>query len=130
MTLKYLLDTHTLLWTVRAPEKLPPLVRAIVADPATVLSVSIATPWEMAIKAKAGKLDVDELLRNFDRWMAEGGYQMVETRSAQVIRAGMLPLHHRDPFDRLLAAQALELGAALLSRDPVFDRYGVRRVWE
>ena len=88
--------------------------------------LSIATPWELAIKTKSGKLDAKDLLDRFERL---SGYEPLETRVSHVIRAGFLPLLHRDPFDRLLAAQALDLGLALLSRDMIFDQYGVKRIW-
>jgi PIN domain nuclease of toxin-antitoxin system len=128
--MKYLLDTHTFLWILRAPEHLSPTVHRIVQDHRASIFLSIATPWEMAIKASLGKLDVADLLDGFDRLLADNGYLLLETKAAHVIRAGMLPLYHRDPFDRLLAAQALELDLPILSRDLIFDRYGLRRLWE
>ena len=127
--MKYLLDSHTLLWTIESPNKLSKLVRGIIDDPTSVLFVSIATPWELAIKTNSGKLDVEELLREFDRSLSSSGYALLETKVRQVVRAGMLPLHHRDPFDRLIAAQSLEMGLPVVSRDHVFDLYGVTRIW-
>jgi PIN domain nuclease of toxin-antitoxin system len=125
----YLLDTHTLLWLLRAPEVLPKQVQNIAEDDAAVLVLSIATPWEMAIKTALGKLDAADLLDDFEAVAARGRFSVLETTVRQVIRGGRLPLHHRDPFDRLLAAQALELGIPLVSRDSIFDLYGVRRIW-
>jgi len=127
--MRYLLDSHTLLWAIDSPEKLSRLARKIVDDRSSVLFVSIATPWELAIKANSGKLDVQELLQDFDRSISSSGYELLDTKVPQVIRAGMLPLHHRDPFDRLMAAQALELRLPIVSRDHVFDLYGVTRIW-
>jgi PIN domain nuclease of toxin-antitoxin system len=127
--MKYLLDSHTLLWTIESPDKLSRLARSIIDDGRSILFVSIATPWELAIKANAGKLEVQELLLEFDRVLASSGYAMLETTVRQVVHAGQLPLHHRDPFDRLIAAQALDLGFPILGRDRVFDLYGVKRVW-
>ena len=127
--MRYLLDSHTLLWAIDSPEKLPRVVRGIVDDRSSVLFVSIATPWELAIKTNSGKLDVRELLQEFERSISSSGYELLDTEVPQVIRAGMLPLHHRDPFDRLMAAQALELRLPIVSRDRVFDLYGVTRIW-
>jgi PIN domain nuclease of toxin-antitoxin system len=124
--MKYLLDTHTLLWALEAPESLPDSVRAILEDPSSSLLISIATPWELAIKTDSGKLDAKALLDQFEQL---SGYDLLETRASQVIRAGFLPDVHRDPFDRLLAAQAIDLRLTLLSRDTIFDRYGVKRIW-
>jgi PIN domain nuclease of toxin-antitoxin system len=128
--MRYLLDTHTLLWTLESPRKLSGAARRIVEDPASKLLLSIATPWELAIKTKSGKLEAGKILETFDMLASSGSYEILQTSASQVIRAGMLPLHHRDPFDRLLAAQAQELGIPIVSRDRVFDFYGVQRIWD
>ncbi len=128
--MRYLLDTHILLWTLESPAKLSSTTRKIIEDPASELLLSIATPWELAIKTNTGKLDADRVLRQFELLTASsGGYELLDTKVSHVIRAGMFPLHHRDPFDRLIAAQALDLRIPLLSRDHVFDLYGVKRIW-
>jgi PIN domain nuclease of toxin-antitoxin system len=126
----YLLDTHTFLWLLGAPEMLPAKVRKIAEDPSAVLALSIVTPWEMAIKTAVGKLDAADILDDFEAVAARGRFSILETEARQVIRSGRLPLHHRDPFDRLLAAQALELRIPIVSRERVFDLYGVKRVWD
>jgi PIN domain nuclease of toxin-antitoxin system len=126
----YLLDTHGLLWTVDAPEKLSKKVRTILDGRENQILVSIATPWELAIKANAGRLDVAELLSNFEHTIVTTGYSLLATAMPHVIRAGLLPRHHRDPFDRLMIAQALELSIPIVSRDHIFDRYGVKRIWD
>ncbi len=126
----YLLDTHTLLWILQSPKILPVSVQSICKNRSSVLVVSIVTPWEMAIKSAIGKLDAAYLLDNFEALLTQGGYSMLETTARQVIRAGRLTAHHRDPFDRLLAAQALDLRIPLISRDRIFDLYGVKRIWD
>jgi PIN domain nuclease of toxin-antitoxin system len=126
----YLLDTHTFLWLLRAPEMLPAKIRGIAADRSNILVLSVVTPWEMAIKATTGKLNAAEVLDNFELLVAQAGYRLLETTARQVIRGGQLPLHHKDPFDRLLVAQALDLRIALISRDQVFDSYKVNRIWD
>ena len=126
----YLLDTHTFLWLLRAPEMLPPKVRDIAADRSNTLVLSVVTPWEMAIKAAIGKLNAADILDNFEILVAQAGYRMLDTTVRQVIRGGRLPLHHKDPLDRLLVAQALDLRIALISSYQVFDSYHVSRIWE
>ena len=126
----YLLDTHVLLWLLSAPESLPDGVRSRIMDPATRILLSLVTPWEIAIKARTGKLNVADLLNDFEAKMARAKLEMLETTVAQVIRAGELPLHHRDPFDRLLIAQAVELQVPIVSADQSFDFYDVQRIWE
>jgi PIN domain nuclease of toxin-antitoxin system len=123
---RYLLDTHTLLWALDTPEELPETVRLIIENPSSSLLISIATPWELAIKTHSGKLDANDLL---DRFEQLAGYVLIETEISHVIRAGRLPLVHRDPFDRLMAAQAMLMGLTLLSCDTIFDRYGAKRIW-
>jgi PIN domain nuclease of toxin-antitoxin system len=125
----YLLDTHTLIWFLRKPATLPKTIRALIEDPASTLAISLATPWEMSIKTSIGRLDAADILDDFESIMARGGFNLLAPNTAQVIRSGQLPWYHRDPFDRLLAAQTLELGISLLSKDAVFDAYGVRRLW-
>ena len=127
--MRYLLDTHTLLWWVTKPEALPPSLRDLLDDPANELLLSIAVPWELAIKTNTGKLDAHQILRDIEFGQLEQELRILRAEVSHVIRAGFLPLYHRDPFDRLLAAQALELAIPIVSRDAIFDRYGVQRIW-
>jgi PIN domain nuclease of toxin-antitoxin system len=126
----YLLDTHAFIWILNTPEVLPEVVQSIAGDRSATLLVSIATPWEMAIKVASGKLDAADILDDFGEALNRGGFTVLETAFRHVIRGGLLPLHHHDPFDRLLAAQALELRVPVISRDRVFDLYGVKRIWD
>ena len=126
----YLLDTHTLIWFLRSPEGLPARIRELMIDPEAVLAVSLATPWEISIKVCIGKLDAEDILNDFESILVRGNFNLVTPTVAQVISSGRMPLYHRDPFDRLLAVQSLDLGWSLLSKDRVFDAYGVRRIWD
>ena len=126
----YLLDTHTLLWLIKAPALLSARVREIAADGSSNLLLSVVTPWELAIKETNGKLNTGGLLDRFEQLTSHAGYTILETTVRQAIRAGRLPTHHKDPFDRLLAAQALDLHLPLISRDNIFDVYGVKRIWQ
>ena len=129
--MKYLLDTHAFLWALRSPNEIPDRVRAILADPGSDLLISIVIPWEIAIKSGVGKLNnISKLLDNFEGQVATGGFRMVETSVTQAIQSGRLSLHRKDPFARLLIAQALDLNIPILSRDDIFDLYGVQRVWK
>ena len=126
----YLFDTHTFLWILNTPKVIPASVQSICKDSSAVLLISIVTPWEMAIKSAIGKLDAAYVLDNFETLLTQGGYTLLETTIQHVIRGGRLPPHHRDPFNRLLAAQALDLRIPLVSRDRIFDLYGVKRIWD
>ena len=126
----YLLDTHTFLWLLNTPEVLPEKVLKIIRDHASRVLISLVTPWEIAIKAKTGKLDAADLLVDFETKITKAKLEMLQTTVRHAVRGGSLPLHHRDPFDRLLIAQAIELQISILSNDRLFDLYGVSRIWD
>jgi PIN domain nuclease of toxin-antitoxin system len=124
-----LIDTHALLWWLAGDSQLSLRARSQIAASARVY-VSSASIWEIAIKTRLGKLPDGELLLAElpDALRAQGFDELpIVGRDAQL--AGLLPLHHRDPFDRMLAAQSLRFGAALVTNDGVFSRYGVSIVW-
>jgi PIN domain nuclease of toxin-antitoxin system len=125
----YLLDTHALLWFLRSPASLPDQVLSLIEDSSSTLAVSLATPWEISIKTSAGRLDAADIVNDFESIMTRGRFNLLMPTLAQVVRSSRFPWYHRDPFDRLIAAQTLELGWSLLSKDAVFDAYGVRRIW-
>jgi PIN domain nuclease of toxin-antitoxin system len=128
---RFLVDTHTFLWAILSPEKLSDRVTEIFTDREAELLLSIATPWEMAVKAGIGKLENGaDILDDFEHRVTASGYGMLETSVKHAIRSGSLPRYHKDPFDRLLIAQALDLDLPILSRDTIFDAYGVRRIWD
>ena len=91
--------------------------------------ISSVVPWEFAMKVRAGKLDVQPVLDRWAEMLDVQGFSELSIESAHAIRAGLLPLHHGDPFDRMLAAQAQATGWPIISADPVFESYGVRRIW-
>jgi PIN domain nuclease of toxin-antitoxin system len=128
--LRLLLDTHAFLWWVADAPELSRRARAAMSDPSNACVLSIASAWEMAINLSLGKLHI---AGSFERFLpdqlAANGFGGLPVELAHVARVARLPFHHRDPFDRLLAAQALEEGLAVVSADLVFRRYGVRRVW-
>ena len=127
--MKLLLDTHTLLWFQGGDRRLSRAARrAIEADEAELV-VSAATVWEMAIKASLGRLRLSDPV---DAYVAEKitqGYRTLAISWAHAAKVESLPWHHRDPFDRLLAAQALTEKLPLVTRDRLFRKYGVDVVW-
>lgn len=127
--MQVLLDTHALLWWVTGDRSLSNRARAHVAQSEDVM-VSAVSAWEMAIKVGLGRLpSAIGLLNDFEGELAKDGFRALEITAAHGIRAGLLPGPHKDPFDRMLIAQAQAENLAIVSNDPVFDRYGVRRVW-
>ena len=117
-----LLDAHALLWWLADSAELATQARAAIADPLNDVLVSAATVWEIEIKRQLGKLKAPKSLA--DALEPAGlGDLPITTRDAE--RAARLPDHHRDPFDRMLVAQAQRLDAILVTRDDVFKRYGI-----
>ena len=128
--MRVLLDTHTLLWAKISPDKLSRQAAEIMAEPLTVVFVSAVSAWEIATKVRLGKLPgIERLERDFLQIMEESGYTLLPIEAANALRAGRLTAPHRDPFDRMLAAQALASDIPILSKDPKLDPFGVRRLW-
>jgi PIN domain nuclease of toxin-antitoxin system len=99
-------------------------------DEANIILVSAATAWEIATKVRIGKLpSAEKLERDFLAVMAAAGYTMLSIDTESALRAGRLTAEHRDPFDRMIAAQALALDIPILSSDPQLDPFGIRRIW-
>ncbi len=120
--MRYLLDTHILLWARSAPGRLSDDVLAILKSTGNSLHVSVATLWECAIKSAIGKLDIPA---GFHQIVA-GSYHMLGIEVVHLEAHVNLPLHHRDPFDRMLIVQAQSHGLIILTQDSVFTRYDVQ----
>jgi PIN domain nuclease of toxin-antitoxin system len=122
LTVRYLLDTHALLWALGDPGTLAPAAREAIATPANLIHVSIASLWECMIKASIGKL---ELPPDFLDAIAETGYEVLPIRLSHLGVYRSLPMYHRDPFDRILIAQAQAESLVLMTRDHEIARYQV-----
>jgi len=125
-----LLDTHALIWWVEGDERITPKLRRRLGQPGEDVYVSAATAWEIATKARLGKLKTLKLLlQNFVEAIELLGFVSLPIALRHGYDAGRLPGAHRDPFDRMLAAQARAEGLALVSCDPAFAALGVKTVW-
>jgi PIN domain nuclease of toxin-antitoxin system len=125
-----LLDTHTFLWWVAASGGLSRKAKAAIGSVRNECFVSVASGWEIALKVSLGRLRIDGALDRFlPEQLAANGFQPLAIDLKHAARVASLPFHHRDPFDRLLVAQALEEDLAMVTADPVFAKYGVNRVW-
>jgi PIN domain nuclease of toxin-antitoxin system len=127
---KLLLDTHVLLWWIGGSGELSRRARAAIGSGRNACLVSVASGWEIAVKVSLGTLRIEGALDRFlPEQLAANGFQPLPIDLKHAARVATLPFHHRDPFDRLLVAQALEEELAVVTADPVFARYGVGRVW-
>lgn len=128
--MKLLLDTHTFLWLVEGSPSLSATARTALADPANLLYLSAASVWELAIKTANKKLALADPLAIFvHRWTAAYQLPLLPIYAAHVLAVAALPDHHRDPFDRILIAQALVETMTLVSADAKFTPYAVPILW-
>ena len=121
--MKLLLDTHLLLWAAEGSDRLSGDVRAMLDDPANELLFSAASLWEVAIKRGLGRADFRVDPRALRRGLLDNGYAELAITGEHAVGIDTLPPIHKDPFDRLLVAQAIAEGVALLTGDPVLARY-------
>ena len=125
-----LLDTHIFLWFVFAELQLNAATRTLVEDEENVKFLSMASVWEMAIKHSIGKLP---LVQPFNQFLSEqierGGFRLLPITFEHLVQVSSVPMHHRDPFDRLIIAQSLTDNMAVISADKAFDAYGITRLW-
>jgi PIN domain nuclease of toxin-antitoxin system len=128
--MKVLLDTCALIWATLSPAALSPQAREAIADEGNVILVSAASAWEIATKVRLGRLPgAEKLEQDYLAVMDEAGYTLLPIDTASALRAGRLTAQHKDPFDRMIAAQALALDVPVLSSDLQLDQFGVRRIW-
>lgn len=128
--MRVLVDTHVFLWWVEGDRALPAKARAALADQENECLISMVSAWELAIKAGLGKLKLAVPVKRYVvENVAANGFRMLDIQIAHVGRVETLASHHGDPFDRLLIAQALEEDLFIVTADPVFRKYGVRRIW-
>lgn len=124
--MQVLVDTQALLWFEAGDRRLSSIARSAISDPDNIKTISMASFWEIAIKLSIGKLELDV---TFDDILMLSGYRHLAVESAHLRVVRDLPLHHRDPFDRLIIAQAKYLHLPIVSSDGQFDSYAVKRIW-
>ena len=128
--MKVLLDTHALLWAYWGDPQLSAAAIRVIFDPANDVLVSPASHWEIAIKMRTGKLTLRETFAEFVRHAVfDNGFAILNIEPRHTALVSQMPFHHKDPFDRLLIAQALVEGVPLVSADAVADAYGISRLW-
>ena len=127
MTAEYLLDTCTILWALASPDRLSPAARRAIKSGALVMSV--ASNWEVAVKVRKGQLSIADPVSWWDRATALLVARVLSIRANHVAVLCTLVEHHKDPFDRILIAQAIADGLTLITSDDMIQRYQVRVRW-
>ena len=128
--MRLLLDTHAFIWWVNGSERLPRRARRTIDNDANVIFVSAASAWEITTKYPRGRLDeAVAMAPDIAGAIADQDFEELPITVQEAARAGALPGPLRDPFDRMLIAQALSRNLALISNESIFDRYGIRRLW-
>jgi PIN domain nuclease of toxin-antitoxin system len=128
--MRVLIDTHVFIWWTNEPTRLSAVTYNLLIDPTTTAFISLASIWEMQIKLTLGKLGFETTLSALvEDEINRNRFELMPIELSHIYAVGSLPLHHRDPFDRLLIAQSQTENLAILSIDEVFDAYGVNRVW-
>ncbi|MGL4943864.1 MAG: type II toxin-antitoxin system VapC family toxin [Thermoguttaceae bacterium] len=127
--MQYLLDTHALLWYASGDERLPVSIRPIVQNIRNDVAISVVTFWEVAIKVQLGKLSIGRTLEELVHFTGQNGFRLMGMTPKHVMEYALLPLHHKDPFDRMLIAQAISENMSLIGCDTSFDAYNIKRIW-
>jgi PIN domain nuclease of toxin-antitoxin system len=128
--MRCLLDTHTFLWALVSPKKLSPKVRATLEDPKNTRIVSTVSAWEISTKFRLGKLpEAEEVVRDYSAHLRTFVAHELPLASQHAIAAGLWEVPHRDPFDRMLAAQSLIEGIVLVSNDVAMSQFGIKLLW-
>ena len=128
--MRILLDTHALLWWLSDDVALTRPARKTIADTRNTLIVSAASAWEIGTKVRLGKLPTaDDLADDFSGQLERDGFELMAISAEHAVRAGLLPGPHKDPFDRMLIAQAQAENLPLISNETLFESYGIRRIW-
>ncbi len=128
--MKYLIDTHTLLWIVSDDKKLSKKAKSLYLDFSNEIYLSKASVWEISIKVSLGKLKLNSRLEDFiSDHILNNNIKLVDIELTHIIAIESLPFYHRDPFDRLIISQAMCDKFQIISADEAFDDYPIKRLW-
>jgi PIN domain nuclease of toxin-antitoxin system len=126
--MEYLLDTHTFLWFINGDAQLSKKAKDAIVDPDAIKYISIASFWEIAIKLNLGKLSLDMPYLDLRQQVSDNGFEILPITFSHTTELISLELHHRDPFDRIIIAQAISERLILISKDGNFEKYGQLKI--
>ena len=128
--MRYLLDTHVFLWWLFDDPKLSPISQSIIRDPKNMISISSASAWEIATKYRLGKLpEAGEVATDIIGWIQKARFETMPITTEHAQLAGSWRFHHRDPFDRMLAAQSKLESNVLVTIDKAFELFEIEKIW-
>lgn len=127
--MKYLLDTHTLIWFLNGDRDLSAKARKAIESTEAINFVSIASLWEIAIKISLGRLSLKTSFEKIKEQISNNNFEMLPISFQDILILSSLPFHHRDPFDRLLISQVINNKFTIISKDPYFDSYEIKVLW-
>lgn len=125
----YILDTHTLIWFLNGDDKLSKRAKETVEDQNNAKSVSIASIWEIAIKISLDKFKFEQGFKKFLNLIDENGFEIIPISFDHALTVSTLKFNHRDPFDRLIIAQAMTDNATIITKDNQIEKYDVKTMW-
>jgi PIN domain nuclease of toxin-antitoxin system len=125
----YLLDTHAFLWFVAGDKQLPESLKAKIKDITELCFLSVASLWEITIKHQIGKLTLDISLEELFKYTDRNQIEILQVSNEHLLRLSKLPVHHSDPFDRLIVSQALSENLTLISKDKTLKKYKIKQQW-
>lgn len=128
--MRYMLDTHSLIWYFEGDFQLPPALKDLIEELEHPVYVSIASFWEIAIKVSLNKLALSQSLQTISEHILSLQIEILPVTIPHLLHLQSLPFHHRDPFDRLLIAQSQVESLRMISKDSIFDTYLVDRIWK
>lgn len=126
--MKLILDTHIAIWFITDDEKLGPETKALIEDADNVIFLSLVSLWEIGIKYSLGKLELKTDLNCLFELFSESGFRFLPIMPEHILTNATLSFHHKDPFDRLIIAQAKREGYSLISADELFERYQINLI--
>ena len=128
--MRVLLDTQAFLWWVSGADRLTTRARSVIADPGNRVLISVASAWEIAIKSATGRLELEGPAETYvPERIRQHGFAVLPVELDHALRAGTLPRHHGDPFDRLLVAQGQVEDVPIITADPLVNLYDVETIW-
>lgn len=127
--MRLLLDTHAFIWFVENDSNLSLTSKTIIQDESNTILLSVVSLWEIVIKVSLKKLEISQNIEGIIRLIPENGFEILPIFPAHLIELSQLQYYHRDPFDRLLVAQARSENVQFVSKDEILDRYKIKRIW-